>query len=121
LRTALTGRPHLSAARESEREVAGRLGEVGRLLGFGSRGKKRKRQVGLGGLERGLGEGWSVLYFFQFLFFYFLFKLLLKTFSKIFKQTFDHTINQNPCIQHDAQTFGFSKLINYHCIYLKAI
>jgi hypothetical protein len=27
---------------------------------------------------------------------------------------------QKPCIQHDAQTLGFSKLINYHCIYLKA-
>jgi hypothetical protein len=49
---------------------------------LGRAGKKRKRQAGLGGLERGLGEDWSVLFFFQFLFFYFLFKLLLKTFSK---------------------------------------
>jgi hypothetical protein len=47
----------------------------------------------------------------QFLFIYFLFK--------IFKKTINHPINQNPCIQHDAQSLGISKLINYHFIYIK--
>jgi hypothetical protein len=76
LETTLTGRPHLSAAREGKR--AG-WSEVGRLLGFGPLGKKRKK-TRLGWA----GKGWVRvgLFFFQFLFFYFLFKLLLKTFSK---------------------------------------
>jgi hypothetical protein len=52
--------------------------------------------------------------------FYFLFKLLLKTFSKFLNKLLTTQSIQNPCIQHDAQTLGFSKLINYHCIYLKA-
>jgi hypothetical protein len=62
-----------------------------------------------------MGEGWSDSFFIPFLFISFSnfdSKLL-----KNFKQTFDHTINQNPCIQHDAQTLGFSKLINYYFIY----
>jgi hypothetical protein len=48
LETALTGRPHLSAAREGKR--AG-WSEVGRLLGFGPHVKKERRknkQAGLG-------------------------------------------------------------------------
>jgi hypothetical protein len=49
--------------------------------GFGPRVKSKRKQAGLGGLERGLGEA-QLFCFFQILFFYFLFKLLLKTFSK---------------------------------------
>jgi hypothetical protein len=87
-------------------------------LGRTEKRKKRKRQAGLGGLERGLGEGWSVC-FFSIPILLFPFQTFTQNLFKIFKQTFDHTINQNPCIQHDAQTLGFSKLINYHCIYIK--
>jgi hypothetical protein len=74
----------------------------------GPRGKKKDRL----GWKEGMGEG-------LFWFFLFPFQILTQNFLKIFKQTFDHTINQNPCIQHDAQTLGFSKLINYHFIYIK--
>jgi hypothetical protein len=41
-------------------------------------------------------------------------------FSKILDKLLTTQSIQNPCIQHDAQTLGFSKLINYHYIYLKA-
>jgi hypothetical protein len=95
---------------------------VGRLLCFGPRGKKRKKtKTGWAGLERGLGEGWSdSLFFFLIPFSLFPFQTFTQNLFKIFKQTFDHTINQNPCIQHDAQSLGISKLINYRFIYLKA-
>jgi hypothetical protein len=58
--------------------------------------------------------------FFSIPFLLFPFQTFTQNLFKIFKQTFDRTINQNPCIQHDAQTLGISKLINYHYIYLKA-
>jgi hypothetical protein len=77
------------------------------------------RWVGAGGLDL------FVLFFFFSLFFsipfsHFFFKLLLKIFSKILDKLLTTQSIQNPCIQHDAQALGFSKLINYHCIYLKA-
>jgi hypothetical protein len=43
--TSLTGRPHLSAAREREGELAGRLGEMGRPLVWAAR-KKKKNKLG---------------------------------------------------------------------------
>jgi hypothetical protein len=93
---------------------------VGRLLG---RAEKRKKINRLGWAEK---EKWvrvGLFCFFSIPFLLFPFQdFTQKPFQKkIFKQTFGHTINQNPCIQHDAQTLGFSKLINYHCMYLKAI
>jgi hypothetical protein len=69
-----------------------------------------------------MGEGLFWFFFFFFFsisFLLFPFQILTQNLFKIFKQTFNHTINQNPCIQHDAQTLGFSKLINYHFIYIK--
>jgi hypothetical protein len=96
--------------------VNGSHGKGGLGIELGCAGKE-KETGWLGGLK--YERGWSVLFcfFFQFLFFYFLFKLLLKTFLKFLKKTFNHSINQNSCIQHDAQSLGFSKLINYHFIY----
>jgi hypothetical protein len=94
---------------------------VGRA-GLGRAEEKKEKKIGW---ARWAGKRVGCLFvffsfFFQFLFSHFFFKLLLKIFSNFFKPTFDHTINQNPCIQHDAQTLGFSNLFNYHCIYFKA-
>jgi hypothetical protein len=72
---ALTGGPHLSAACESERGVAGWLVLGGPDAVFGPRGKKEKRKDRLG--WAGKREWVRVLIcfiFFQILFFYFLFK-----------------------------------------------
>jgi hypothetical protein len=77
LKTALTGGPHLSAARERERG-SGLVCEVGRCWVWAAR-KKEKNKLGWAG-KREMGEGWSDFFFFNS--FYFLFKLLLKTFSK---------------------------------------
>jgi hypothetical protein len=104
--------------RERERD-SGLVCEVGRLLVWAARKKKRKEKQA----RLGWKEGWvrlSCFVFFSNRILLFPFQAFTQNLFKIFKQTFDHTINQNPCIQHDAQALGFSKLINYHCIYLKA-
>jgi hypothetical protein len=90
---------------------------VGRLLRFGPRGKKRKNTGGLG-CKGEMGEG-DLFCFFSIPFISFS-SFYSKTFSKILDKLLTTQSIQNPCIQHDAQTLGFSKLINYHCIYLKA-
>jgi hypothetical protein len=83
-KTALTGGPHLSAARGGERELAGRRDWMGRLL-FGPRGLK-DRWVGAGGLE------WvrvSVCFvFFSFLFFSIPFSLI--SFPNFYSKSFQN-------------------------------
>jgi hypothetical protein len=119
LKTALTGGLHLSAARESGRG-SGPAGVKWAAAVFGLRGKRTKKNKDKLGWA---GKGWvrvGLFCFFSIPFLLFPFQTFTQNLFKIFKQTFDHTINQNPCIQHDAQTLGISKLINYHCIYLKA-
>jgi hypothetical protein len=93
---------------------------VGHIAVFGPREKKERRKNRLGWAEK---EKWvrvGLFCFFSIPFLLFPFQTFTQNHFKIFKQTFDHTINQNPCIEHDAQTLGISKLINYHCIYLMA-
>jgi hypothetical protein len=97
-----------------ERELAGRLVVWAALIWAAQ--KKRKD---------GLGCEVVCLSFFSFLFFSipflpFLFQTFTQNLFKILNQLLTTQSIQNPCIQHDAQLLGFSKLINYHCIYLKA-
>jgi hypothetical protein len=60
------------------------------------------------------------LFFFNSFFSHFFSKLLLKIFSKFLNQLLTTQSIKSPCIQHDAQSLGNSKLINYYFIYLKA-
>jgi hypothetical protein len=55
--------------------------------------------------------------FFSIPFLLFPFQTFTQNLFKILKKSLNHSINQNSCIQHDAQSLGFSKLINYHFIY----
>jgi hypothetical protein len=109
-----------------ERGVSG-LAELGGshcFMGWGlvgPRGKKekRKRQAGLGWKE-GMGEGlfWFFSSFFSnsFSFISFL-NFDSKPFFKFLNKLLTTQSIKNPCIQHDAQSLGISKLINYHFIY----
>jgi hypothetical protein len=81
----------------------------------GPRGKKekRKRQAGLGWKE-GMGEGLFWFFFFSFISFSIFYS---KPFQNFQKKLLTTQSIKNPCIQHDAQSLGISKLINYHFIY----
>jgi hypothetical protein len=69
------------------------------------------------GWKEGMGEGLDLFCFFSIPFILFSFQSFTQNLFKIFKKTFNHPIIKNPCIQHDAQSLGISKLINYHFIY----
>jgi hypothetical protein len=60
--TALTGRPHLSAARESEGEVAGRFVKWAGCW-FGPRVKGKEKKTSWAGLARELGEAQLFCFF----------------------------------------------------------
>jgi hypothetical protein len=64
-----------------------------------------------------MGEGWSDS-FFSIPFLLFPFQTFTQNLFKIFKKKLLTTQSiKNPCIQHDAQSLGISKLINYHFIH----
>jgi hypothetical protein len=85
-------------------------------LGCAVKERKKQGQAGLG--WKGLGEGWSDYFFFNPFSFISFSNFYSKPFQNFQKKKLLTTQSiKNPCFQHDAQSLGISKLINYHFIY----